>query len=115
MGDLSTPEWLQIPAAILDVASKESALKRQTELTKPPGSLGRLEEIALVLASLQGSIQLDIQNVQITIFAADHGIALEGVSAFPQAVTVEMIKNFACGGAAINVLARSLDAKLENY
>ena len=113
MNNLNTPEWLQIPAAILDEVSKESALKHQAELTKPLGSLGHLEEIVLVLASLQGSLRPDIQNIQITIFAADHGIALEGVSAFPQAVTVEMIKNFARGGAAINVLARSLDAQLE--
>ena len=113
MSNLITPEWLQIPVAILDKASRKSALHRQTELTKPPGSLGRLEEIVFVLASLQGSLRPDIQNVQITIFAADHGIALEGVSAFPQAVTAEMIKNFSRGGAAINVLARSLDAQLE--
>ncbi len=113
MSNIATPEWLQKSAAIPDIESKQSALKRQAQLTKPPGSLGRLEEIAILLASLQGTLRPAIQNVQITIFAADHGIAAEGVSAFPQSVTVEMIKNFARGGAAINVLARSLDAQLE--
>ena len=113
MRNVIVPEWLQMPAATPDVKSKQAALKRQTQLTKPPGSLGRLEEIAIHVASLQGTLRPDIQNVQITIFAADHGIALEGVSAFPQSVTVEMIKNFGLGGAAINVLARSLDAQLE--
>ena len=113
MHNAVNPEWLQIPAATPDIKSKQLALKRQAQLTKPPGSLGRLEEIATILASLQGTLRPDIQNVQITIFAADHGITLEGVSAFPRSVTVEMIKNFARGGAAINVLARSIDAKLE--
>ena len=113
MNNAINPEWLQIPAATPDIKSEQSALKRQAQLTKPPGSLGRLEEIATLLASLQGTLRPDIQNVQITIFASDHGITLEGVSAFPQSVTAEMIKNFARGGAAINVLARSLDAQLE--
>ncbi|MEX2481609.1 MAG: nicotinate-nucleotide--dimethylbenzimidazole phosphoribosyltransferase, partial [Gammaproteobacteria bacterium] len=81
--------------------------------TKPPGALGRLEEIAIRLAALQGTAQPNIAQVYITVFAGDHGIAAEGVSAFPQEVTAEMVKNFARGGAAICVVARILGAELE--
>ena len=113
MGSLAILKWLEMPAVKPDILLKESAKKRQINLTKPPGSLGYLEEIAIKLTSLQGCLRPEVQNIQITIFAADHGIALEGVSAFPQVVTTEMIKNFSRGGGAINVLARSLDAQLE--
>jgi nicotinate-nucleotide--dimethylbenzimidazole phosphoribosyltransferase len=90
------------------------ALARQTILTKPPGALGRLETLAVTLAALQADDRPGIDPVAITIFAADHGIAAaEGVSAFPQAVTAEMVRNFAMGGAAIAVLARALGARLE--
>ncbi len=82
-------------------------------MTKPPGSLGRLEDIAVELAAWQGREKPTLERVYITIFAADHGVAEEGVSLFPQAVTAEMVRNFARGGAAINVLARQLDATLE--
>lgn len=99
--------------ASLNETMRELALSRQGQLTKPPGALGQLESVAVLLAAMQGSEQPQIERVQVCIFAADHGIADEGVSAFPQAVTGEMIKNFACGGAAISVLARMLDAKLE--
>jgi nicotinate-nucleotide--dimethylbenzimidazole phosphoribosyltransferase len=86
---------------------------RQVQLTKPPGSLGRLEDIAIRLAALQNTPQPCVDQVHITIFAGDHGVAKESVSAFPQSVTSEMIRNFARGGGAINVLARALDASLE--
>lgn len=89
------------------------ARARQGELTKPPGSLGRLEELAIELAGLQGRELPSIEQVRIVVFAADHGVAAEGVSAFPQAVTAEMIRNFARGGAAISVLAQTLGASLE--
>jgi nicotinate-nucleotide--dimethylbenzimidazole phosphoribosyltransferase len=72
-----------------------------------------LEELAIRLAAMQQTQQPTIERVWISVFAADHGIAAESVSAFPQAVTVEMVKNFACGGAAINVLARYLNADFE--
>ena len=91
----------------------QRALDRQMQLTKPPGSLGMLENLAQRLAAMQGRDQPRIDNIHISIFAADHGIAAEGVSAFPQAVTAEMVKNFAAGGAAANVLARHLNAKFE--
>ena len=81
-------------------------------LTKPPGALGRLESLAIQLAAMQGREKPALDNIQICVFAADHGVATLGVSAFPQAVTTEMIKNFARGGAAISVLANSLGATL---
>jgi len=106
-------DWLQHPIATPSGESREQALARQASLTKPPGSLGRLEEVAVRLAALQGSEAPSLDRIRIVVFAADHGVVEEGVSAFPQAVTVEMIKNFARGGAAISVLARSLGAELE--
>lgn len=101
------------PCATLNETTRELALARQGQLTKPPGSLGQLELIAVQLAAMQGTEQPQLARVQICIFAADHGIADEGVSAFPQAVTGEMVKNFARGGAAISVLAKTLEAQLE--
>lgn len=108
-----TLNWLTEPAHPTHEQAHCNALERQTQLTKPPGALGRLEEIAVQIASLQGKQSPSVDKVNITVFAADHGIAAEGTSAFPQAVTGEMVKNFATGGAAINVLARQLNAKLE--
>jgi nicotinate-nucleotide--dimethylbenzimidazole phosphoribosyltransferase len=105
--------WLETPAAPLNAAALEAARVRQTQLTKPPGSLGDLEGIAIRLAGMQGTQTPSLELVRIAVFAADHGIAAEGVSAFPQEVTGQMILNFARGGAAISVLARSLGAALE--
>ncbi|MBF0218298.1 MAG: nicotinate-nucleotide--dimethylbenzimidazole phosphoribosyltransferase [Gammaproteobacteria bacterium] len=90
-----------------------AARQRQQQLTKPPGALGRLEAIAVQLAALQQRHNPQLERVHITIFAADHGVAGEGVSAFPQAVTAEMVRNFSRGGAAICVAARQLQATLE--
>ena len=89
------------------------ALARQAQLTKPPGSLGRLEQLAVRLASLQRSDKPTLERVWISVFAADHGVAAEGVSAFPQSVTRQMVRNFLHGGAAINVLAQEVGARLE--
>lgn len=105
--------WLETPAAPLNAAAQEAARVRQTQLTKPPGSLGELEDIAIRLAGMQGTQTPALERVRIAVFAADHGIAAEGVSAFPQEVTGQMILNFARGGAAISVLARNLGAALE--
>ncbi|MFZ5557497.1 MAG: nicotinate-nucleotide--dimethylbenzimidazole phosphoribosyltransferase [Pseudomonadota bacterium] len=109
---MSAP-WLYTPAAPVDEAAAQAALARQAQLTKPPGALGRLEDLAVRLAGLQGRERPAVDRVRIVVFAADHGVAAEGVSAFPQAVTMEMVKNFARGGAAISVLARALGAELE--
>ncbi|MEE9358393.1 MAG: nicotinate-nucleotide--dimethylbenzimidazole phosphoribosyltransferase [Sedimenticolaceae bacterium] len=108
-----TTEWLQLPPAQPDDDFRQAAEARQVILTKPPGALGRLEATAIQLAALQGTEQPCVDRVFIVVFAADHGVAADGVSSFPQSVTAEMIKNFARGGAAINVLARELDAELE--
>ncbi|MEA3641772.1 MAG: nicotinate-nucleotide--dimethylbenzimidazole phosphoribosyltransferase [Lamprobacter sp.] len=106
-------DWLQAAAAAVDLEAREAAISRQGELTKPPGSLGRLEDIAIQLAALQGRAQPSLEQVQISVFAADHGVATAGVSAFPQAVTAQMIANMAAGGAAISVLARQIGAGIE--
>jgi nicotinate-nucleotide--dimethylbenzimidazole phosphoribosyltransferase len=96
-----------------DAVFAQRALARQTQLTKPPGSLGLLEQLAVRLAAMQRRDDPSLENIHISIFAADHGIADEGVSAFPQAVTIEMVKNFVAGGAAVNVLARQAQAYFE--
>ncbi len=106
-------KWLDLPAKPIDQAMLAAAWDRESQLTKPPGSLGCLEAIAVRLAAMQGTQQPGLERVRITVFAADHGIADEGVSAFPQAVTGQMIANFAHGGAAISVLAHQLGASLE--
>jgi nicotinate-nucleotide--dimethylbenzimidazole phosphoribosyltransferase len=106
-------DWLHLPAAAVDLGAREAAVSRQGELTKPPGSLGRLEDIAIQLAALQGRAQPALEQVQIVVFAADHGVATAGVSAFPQSVTAQMVANMAAGGAAISVLARQIGAGIE--
>jgi len=106
-------DWLHGPVAEINSQSFAAAQQRQNTLTKPLGSLGRLEQLAIMLAAMQGVETPAIDQVHISVFAADHGIAEEGVSAFPQAVTVEMIRNFSRGGAAISVLAKQLGADLE--
>jgi len=103
-------DWIEQPIIEPDAAVYRQALAHQLQLTKPPGSLGLLEEIAVRLCAMQGTLIPTLDRLAIRIFAGDHGVAAEAVSAFPQAVTVEMIRNFAAGGAAINVLARGLDA-----
>lgn len=113
MNEAATIDWLNIPAATPDAGARDAAIARQAVLTKPPGALGRLEEMAISLAALQGTARPNIEYVHITVFAGDHGVAAEGVSAFPQAVTAEMVKNFARGGAAICVVARTVGASLE--
>ena len=93
--------------------SRDLALDRQARLTKPPGALGQLENLAIDLAALQASPSPRADRIWISVFAADHGVTTEGVSAFPQAVTAAMVRNFLRGGAAINILSRQLGAHLE--
>jgi nicotinate-nucleotide--dimethylbenzimidazole phosphoribosyltransferase len=106
-------DWLDVSAKTTSLGAFEQARKRQDQLTKPPGSLGRLEACAITLAGMQDRPDPQLNNIRITVFAADHGVANAGVSAFPQQVTGQMVANFAAGGAAISVLARSLGAELE--
>lgn len=90
----------------------EAAL-RQGLLTKPAGSLGRMEDLAIFLARWQGAAMPELQQVEILVFAATHGVAALGVSAYPPQVTAQMVDNFASGGAAINQLARQAGAALK--
>lgn len=105
-------DWFLQDTAPVNTVWGDRARERQLSLTKPPGSLGRLEDHAVTLSSLQGRIDPAVDHVSIAIFAGDHGVAHEGVSAFPQVVTTEMVWNFVRGGAAISVLAKKLDADL---
>ena len=106
---MSTPWWLK-PCKPVDRDQQKAAGERQQQLTKPAGSLGQLEALAVQLAGLQGRLKPRVDQVWIGIFAGDHGIVAEGVSAYPQAVTGQMLHNFVSGGAAISVLARQLGA-----
>ena len=108
-----TRYWFDDPIPALDAAVLAAARARQLQLTKPPGSLGRLEELGVTLAAMQGQQHPQLDKVWISVFAGDHGVVAEGVSAFPQVVTAEMVRNFARGGAAISVLAREWNARLE--
>ena len=96
----------------LDEAAMASARARQDTLTKPPGSLGRLEELSIQLAGITGKEVPTIKDKVIITMAGDHGVVAEGVSAFPQEVTPQMVLNFLRGGAAINVLARHVGARI---
>lgn len=106
-------QWWKTAARAPDLAALEQARERQQQLTKPRGSLGQLEQLAIVLAGMQGRPRPKIERVWISLFAGDHGVTEEGVSPYPQEVTGQMLRNFASGGAAIAVLARWLGAQLE--
>ncbi|MDY7554547.1 nicotinate-nucleotide--dimethylbenzimidazole phosphoribosyltransferase [Pseudomonas veronii] len=108
-----TETWWLNPCKASDASAYQHALARQQQLTKPAGSLGRLEALAVQLAGLQGQVKPAMEQVWIAIFAGDHGVVAEGVSAYPQAVTGQMLHNFVAGGAAISVLAQQLAAQLE--
>jgi nicotinate-nucleotide--dimethylbenzimidazole phosphoribosyltransferase len=96
----------------LDAMAMAAARERQDMLTKPQGSLGRLEELSIRLAGITGTSRPRFRQKAVIVLAADHGVAGEGVSAYPQAVTAQMVLNFTAGGAAINVLARRVGARV---
>ncbi|MHA6345029.1 nicotinate-nucleotide--dimethylbenzimidazole phosphoribosyltransferase [Roseivivax sp. CAU 1761] len=96
-----------------DAAAEAAARARQSELTKPPGSLGRLEDLAAFMAGWQGRARPRIAQAQALVFAGNHGICAQGVNPFPQAVTALMVENFRAGGAAINQLCGVAGARLE--
>ena len=100
----------QIPS--LDEAALQAAQARQNTLTKPPGSLGRLEELSIQLAGMKAEPFPSVERKAVIVMAADHGVTREGVSAYPSEVTAQMVLNFLHGGAAINVLARQAGARV---
>ncbi len=105
------PEALHdLPA--FDEAAAEAARARQAELTKPPGSLGRLEDLAVFVAGWRGAARPRIGRAQALVFAGNHGICAQGVNPFPQEVTAAMVANFEAGGAAINQVCRVAGADL---
>ncbi|UUM26516.1 nicotinate-nucleotide--dimethylbenzimidazole phosphoribosyltransferase [Acinetobacter colistiniresistens] len=105
--------WFLAAVQQPDLDAKQQAEQRQLQLTKPTGALGQLEQLAIQLASLQGTLHPQIQQPWITIFAGDHGVVAENISAYPQAVTRQMLQNFASGGAAISVIAKHHHAHLQ--
>ncbi|MBI2942525.1 MAG: nicotinate-nucleotide--dimethylbenzimidazole phosphoribosyltransferase [Chloroflexi bacterium] len=96
----------------LDAAAMRVARERQDVLTKPQGSLGRLEELSVKVAGITANPRPRFPRKAVIVLAADHGVAAAGVSAYPQAVTPQMVLNFLAGGAAINVLARRAGARI---
>jgi nicotinate-nucleotide--dimethylbenzimidazole phosphoribosyltransferase len=95
-----------------DAEAAAAARARQNSLTKPPGSLGRLEELAEFMAAWRGTARPKIAKAQALIFAGNHGICAQGVNPYPQEVTAQMVGNFQAGGAAINQLCRANGAEL---
>jgi nicotinate-nucleotide--dimethylbenzimidazole phosphoribosyltransferase len=112
------PSAAAFEAALADLrtphaASKAAARARQNSLTKPAGSLGRLEDIAIFFAGWQGRDRPRIDRARAAIFAGNHGVTAHGVSAFPASVTAQMVANFESGGAAINALAGAAGLELQ--
>jgi nicotinate-nucleotide--dimethylbenzimidazole phosphoribosyltransferase len=98
-----------------DLTAQTEIVRRNAELTKPPGALGRLEELAEWLGAWQGRAQPRIERPRVAVFAGTHGVARRGVSAYPPEVTQQMVQNFLKGGAAINQLSAAIDADLRIY
>src|SRR5512142_977595 len=98
-----------------DLEAGTAAAARERQLTKPAGALGRLEELAAWLATWQGRHPPRLDHPRVVVFAANHGVAARGVSAYPAAVTAQMVQNFIAGGAAVNQLCRVFDAGLKVY
>lgn len=101
---------LAVTAAISppDLEAMERARQRQDQLTKPAGALGRLEDLAVQVAGITGSDRPSRGRKLAVVFAADHGVVAEGVSAYPSTVTAQMVRSFVSGTAAVSVLARTL-------
>ena len=98
-----------------DRKAADQVRARERELTKPPGALGRLEDLAEWLATWQGRHPPRIGRARVAVFAGNHGVAKHGVSAYPSTVTAQMVKNFQTGGAAVNQLCALMDAELNVY
>src|SRR5919197_3712295 len=114
-GSPAMPTLLETTMAQIQPLDPHLAVQAQQHLdhlTKPPGSLGRLEELARRYVAITGMVPPHIARKAVIVFAADHGVTAEGVSAYPQEVTVQMVHNFLRGGAAINALARQAGAEV---
>ncbi|MEY8830684.1 nicotinate-nucleotide--dimethylbenzimidazole phosphoribosyltransferase [Sedimentitalea sp. XS_ASV28] len=111
--DLNALRALLADAPQEDGTARQGAAERNGQLTKPPGALGRLEDLALWYAGWRGNPRPVLASPQIIVFAGNHGVTAQGVSAFPADVTVQMVANFQHGGAAINQLARAAGASLD--
>jgi nicotinate-nucleotide--dimethylbenzimidazole phosphoribosyltransferase len=111
--DLSQFRALLGSAPEPDATAMAAATDRNAQLTKPPGALGRLEDLAIWYAGWRGDPRPEITAPQVIVFAGNHGVAARGVSAFPAAVTAQMVANFRAGGAAINQLARAAGARMD--
>jgi nicotinate-nucleotide--dimethylbenzimidazole phosphoribosyltransferase len=98
-----------------DDAARAAAREREGQLTKPAGSLGRLEEIAEWMAAWQGSARPHVDRPLVAVYAGNHGVVAQGVSAFPPSVTEAMVANFQAGGAAINQICKTFDISLKVY
>ncbi len=96
-----------------DASAVQAAMARNGQLTKPPGALGRLEDLSIWMAGWQGTDRPHVDAPQVIVFAGNHGVTARGVSAFPAAVTEQMVLNFRAGGAAINQLARTFGARMD--
>ena len=107
----STLQAIQPP----DCTLLSQAQSRLDCLTKPVGSLGRLEELAAQYVAIRGDLAPTIPEAMVMTLAADHGVVAEGVSAYPSSVTAQMVENFLVGGAAVNVLARHVHARAQCF
>jgi nicotinate-nucleotide--dimethylbenzimidazole phosphoribosyltransferase len=120
-GAVALPKRIADIAALLadlpgpDEAARTACLARESQLTKPEGALGRLEELNAWLAGWQGRAIPRVERPLVCVFAANHGVAARGVSAYPAAVTAQMVANFRDGGAAINQIARAIGAELRVF
>nr|WP_241651260.1 nicotinate-nucleotide--dimethylbenzimidazole phosphoribosyltransferase [Sinirhodobacter populi] len=110
--DLAAIPFLAETLPVADEAARAAALDRQNSLTKPPGSLGRLEDLALFMAGWRATPRPRIGLAQALVFAGNHGVCAQGVNPYPQAVTAQMVANFQAGGASINQLCRVNGADL---
>lgn len=100
------------PIPSLDKAAMAAAQQRQAQLTKPGGALGKLEALSIRLAGMTGQLNWQPTRRSVVVCAGDHGVVAQGISAYPQAVTGQMVLNFLAGGAAVNVLARQMNARV---
>lgn len=109
---MTQSNWWLNATAPLSAASQQQAQAHQDQLTKPQGSLGRLETVAIELAAMQHQVKPQIQQAHMLVFAGDHGVVAQGVSAFPQSVTIAMLSNFVKGGAAVATLCKQQGIEL---